>query len=122
MSSSNSLNNPLRFLFGWFAVTPHVAPPVSILLAYWFGGAFLMAAKRVSEHRAIVEAGGTASLAAYRPSFAVYTQSSLVTSCLVYAQGLCVHDGDLPVEIPDRISRRHSAASSRCSRPICGWR
>src|SRR5580698_9320670 len=82
-----SLNNPLRFLFGWFAVTPHVAPPASILLAYWFGGAFLMAAKRVSEHRAIVEAGGTASLAAYRPSFAVYTQSSLVTSCLVYAQG-----------------------------------
>ena len=46
-----------------------------------------MAAKRVSEHRAIVEAGGAASLAAYRPSFAVYTQSSLVTSCLVYAQG-----------------------------------
>ncbi len=82
-----SVNNPLRFLFGWFAVTPLVAPPVSILLAYWFGGAFLMAAKRVSEHRAIVEAGGTANLAAYRPSFAVYTQSSLVTSCLVYAQG-----------------------------------
>jgi 4-hydroxybenzoate polyprenyltransferase len=82
-----SLNNPLRFLFGWFAVTPHVAPPASILVAYWFGGAFLMAAKRVSEHRAIVEAGGTASLAAYRASFAVYTQSSLVTSCLVYAQG-----------------------------------
>jgi 4-hydroxybenzoate polyprenyltransferase len=82
-----SLNNPLRFLFGWFAVVPHIAPPISILLAYWFGGAFLMAAKRVSEHRAIVEAGGTANLAAYRPSFAVYTHSSLVTSCLVYAQG-----------------------------------
>src|SRR6478672_8776848 len=47
----------------------------------------MMAAKRVSEHRAIVEAGGTANLAAYRPSFAVYTHSSLVTSCLVYAQG-----------------------------------
>jgi 4-hydroxybenzoate polyprenyltransferase len=82
-----SLNNPLRFLFGWFAVVPHIAPPISILLAYWFGGAFPMAAKRVSEHRAIVEAGGTANLAAYRPSFAVYTHSSLVTSCLVYAQG-----------------------------------
>jgi 4-hydroxybenzoate polyprenyltransferase len=38
-----SVNNPLRFLFGWFAVTPHIAPPVSILLAYWFGGAFMMA-------------------------------------------------------------------------------
>ena len=42
-----SLNNPLRFLFGWFAVTLHFAPPVSVLLAYWCGGAFLMAAKRV---------------------------------------------------------------------------
>ena len=104
-----SLNNPLRFLFGWFAVTPHVAPPASILLAYWFGGAFLMAAKRVSEHRAIVEAGGTASLAAYRPSFAVYTQSSLVTSCLVYAQGFAFMMAIFLLKIPDRISRRHSA-------------
>jgi 4-hydroxybenzoate polyprenyltransferase len=82
-----SVNNPLRFLFGWFAVTAHLAPPVSILLAYWCGGAFLMAAKRVSEHRAIAQAGDQRALAAYRPSFAVYTQSSLVTSCLVYAQG-----------------------------------
>ena len=45
----------------------------------------MMAAKRVSEHRAIVEAGGTANLAAYRPSFAVYTHSSLVTSCQGFA-------------------------------------
>jgi hypothetical protein len=57
----------LRFLFGWFAVAPQVAPPISILLAYWFGGAFLMAAKRVSEHRAIVEALDKGALVAYRP-------------------------------------------------------
>jgi 4-hydroxybenzoate polyprenyltransferase len=82
-----SLNNPLRFLFGWFAVTVHFAPPASVLLAYWCGGAFLMAAKRVSEHRAIAATGDKKALAAYRPSFAVYTQSSLVTSCVVYAQG-----------------------------------
>jgi 4-hydroxybenzoate polyprenyltransferase len=82
-----SLNNPLRFLFGWFAVTLHFAPPVSVLLAYWCGGAFLMAAKRVSEHRAIAEAGDKRALAAYRPSFNVYTQPSLITSCVVYAQG-----------------------------------
>ena len=81
------LNNPLRFLFGWFAVTLHFAPPVSVLLAYRRGGAFLMAAKRVSEHRAIAATGDKKALAAYRPSFAVYTQSSLVTSCVVYAQG-----------------------------------
>jgi 4-hydroxybenzoate polyprenyltransferase len=81
-----SINNPLRFLFGWFAVTPDLAPPISILLAFWFGGAFLMTAKRVSEHRAIMDAGGASKLAAYRPSFASYTQSSLITSCLVYSQ------------------------------------
>jgi 4-hydroxybenzoate polyprenyltransferase len=82
-----ALNNPLRFLFGWFTVTLDFAPPVSVLLAYWCGGAFLMAAKRVSEHRAIADTGDKNALAAYRPSFAVYTQSSLVTSCVVYAQG-----------------------------------
>src|SRR5258708_39179866 len=67
-----SLNNPLPFLFGWFAVTLHFAPPVSVLLAYWCGGAFLMAAKRVSEHRAIAATGDKTALAAYRPSLAVY--------------------------------------------------
>jgi len=92
-----SVNNPLRFLSAGSRSLPQIAPPVSILLAYWFGGAFLMTAKRVSEHRAIVEAGAPRACG-YRPSFAVYTHSSLVTSCLVYAQGFAVHDGDLPAQ------------------------
>src|SRR5258708_18831762 len=70
-----SVNNPLRFLFGWFAVMPNVAPPASILLAYWFGGRFLMAAKPVSEHRAIVEAGGATRPTAASPHISVYTLS-----------------------------------------------
>lgn len=80
-----SFNNPLRFLMGWFAVLPGALPPASLLLGYWFGGAFLMAAKRVSEHRAISSAGGGFALAAYRPSFARYTQASLVGSTMAYA-------------------------------------
>jgi 4-hydroxybenzoate polyprenyltransferase len=82
-----SVNNPLRFLMGWFAVVPDLAPPVSILIAYWCGGAFLMTAKRISEHRAIVAAGGEAMLAAYRPSFARYTAATLTASAFAYAQG-----------------------------------
>ena len=81
------LNNPLRFLFGWFAVVPHVAPPISILLAYWFGGAFLMAANASPSTAPSSRPAAPQTSLAYRPSFAVYTHSSLVTSCLVYAQG-----------------------------------
>ncbi len=84
-----SANNPLRFLMGWFALLPQALPPVSLLLAYWFGGAFLMAAKRMSEHRAIQASGGLAGLVAYRPSFARYTASSLAGSALAHAL-ICV--------------------------------
>lgn len=84
-----SANNPIRFLMGWFALLPAVVPPVSLLLAYWFGGAFLMAAKRISEHRAIADAGGQQALAAYRPSFARYTTGSLLASALAHAL-ICV--------------------------------
>ncbi|MBV9152208.1 MAG: UbiA family prenyltransferase, partial [Alphaproteobacteria bacterium] len=37
---SESVNNPIRFLLGWFAVTGDFLPPASVLLAYWMGGAF----------------------------------------------------------------------------------
>ena len=36
--------------------------------------------------------------------------------------GFCLHDGDLPSEIPHRISRRDPALHCACSRPICAWR
>ena len=60
---SEAVNNPLRFLLGWFALAPYVLPPLSALLAYWMGGAFLMAIKRYSEYRRDRRpvAGGTLS-------------------------------------------------------------
>ena len=104
-----SLNNPLRFLLGWFAVTPHVAPPASILLAYWFGGAFLMAGQArlgASRHRRGRRHGKPCRVSpVIRRLHAVEPGDEL--PCL--RPGIRVHDGDLPVEIPDRISRRHSA-------------
>jgi len=79
---TESVNNPLRFLVGWFAVVPKLVPPSSVLLAYWMGGAFLMGIKRYAEYRGI----GDARVAAlYRPSFARYSERSLLLSAFFYA-------------------------------------
>ena len=79
---SESVNNPIRFLLGWFAVTGDTLPPASALLAYWMGGAFLMAIKRYSEYRGI---GDPARAALYRRSFARYSEQSLLLSGFFFA-------------------------------------
>jgi 4-hydroxybenzoate polyprenyltransferase len=81
---SESINNPLRLLIGWVIIDPTSLPPSSVILAYWFGGAFLMAAKRFSEYREIVASHGKELLVRYRASFAGYTETSLNVSCFVY--------------------------------------
>jgi decaprenyl-phosphate phosphoribosyltransferase len=78
---SESVNNPLRLLLGWFAVTPAFIPPLSLLLAYWMVGAFFMAAKRFAEYRSL---GDPSIAAAYRPSFAYYTEQNLLISMVFY--------------------------------------
>lgn len=82
---SESINNPLRLTIGWAMIDPTTLPPASIILAYWLGGAFLMAAKRLSEYREITALSGKAPLARYRASFASYTEGSLLVSCFLYA-------------------------------------
>ena len=47
---SESVNNPIRLLLGWFALIPDRFPPISLLLAYWMVGAFFMAMKRFAEY------------------------------------------------------------------------
>lgn len=81
---TESLNNPLRFLLGWSAVVSGALPPSSVLLAYWMGGAFLMAVKRFAEYRFI----GDPNLAGlYRRSFRYYTEEKLLLSSFFY--GIC---------------------------------
>ena len=82
---SESINNPLRLMIGWAMVDPTTLPPSSVILTYWAGGAFLMAAKRLSEFREIVESHGKELLERYRASFVSYSEKSLAVSCLVYA-------------------------------------
>ena len=79
---SESINNMIRLLLGWFIITKEFQPPISILIGYWFAGAFLMATKRFAEYRMI----GDPSIAGlYRKSFAHYTETSLLVSSFFYA-------------------------------------
>lgn len=78
---SESINNPIRLMLGWFAVTNLEFPPVSLLIAYWMIGAFFMASKRFSEYRAIND---PAAAAAYRSSFRHYDEQKLLVSMFFY--------------------------------------
>ena len=78
---SESLNNPLRLLLGWYATGTALIPPVSLVLAYWMIGAFFMAVKRFAEYRHIndpVRAGE------YRQSFQHYNEERLLISIIYY--------------------------------------
>ncbi|GAA3750148.1 UbiA family prenyltransferase [Terriglobus aquaticus] len=79
---TESVNNPLRMLLGWYAVTAVLVPPVSLLVAYWMIGCYFMALKRFSE---LNEIGDRSVAGAYRKSFQRYTPESLLVSVLFYA-------------------------------------
>ena len=79
---SESVNNALRLLIGWFLITSSYLPPVSIIIGYWMGGAFLMTTKRFAEYRMI---GNKQTDALYRKSFKYYTENKLLFSAVFYA-------------------------------------
>ena len=83
---TESVNNPLRMLLGWYAITclmpQPLVPPVSLLIAYWMIGCYFMALKRFSE---LSEINDRAVAAAYRASFKRYTPESLLVSVVFYA-------------------------------------
>lgn len=78
---SESVNNPIRFLLGWYATGTAIIPPVSILTAYWMLGAFFMSVKRLAELRTI---GDKKIAQAYRRSFKHYNEERLLISILYY--------------------------------------
>ena len=79
---TESVNNPLRMLLGWYAVAAWLVPPLSLLMCYWMIGCYFMALKRFSELR---EIGDHALAGSYRASFKRYTQESLLVSVVFYA-------------------------------------
>jgi 4-hydroxybenzoate polyprenyltransferase len=78
---SESINNPIRLLLGWFAVIQTQFPPVSLMIAYWMAGAFFMAIKRFAEYRQI---GDRRTARSYRRSFRYYNEDRLLISLFFY--------------------------------------
>lgn len=79
---SESFNNVIRLLLGWFMINDTHLPPISVMLAYWLCGAYLMNVKRYSEYRMI----GNPELAGlYRRSFRYYTEGRLLAISLFYS-------------------------------------
>jgi len=87
---SESINNPLRLILGWYAVRCVLIPPASLMLSYWLLGTFFMAVKRFAELRHI---GDKATAIAYRRSFAHYTEEQLLVSIVSYATASALFGG-----------------------------
>jgi 4-hydroxybenzoate polyprenyltransferase len=79
---TESINNPIRMLLGWYAVTGVLVPPVSLLVSYWMIGCYFMGLKRFSE---LNEIGDRSVAGSYRASFRRYTPESLLVSVVFYA-------------------------------------
>jgi decaprenyl-phosphate phosphoribosyltransferase len=78
--TSEALNNAIRLMVGWYAVAnAGQIVPASFLLAYWFLGVFLMAAKRFGEIRLINDVSRAAK---YRASLQHYNQENLLMSMI----------------------------------------
>lgn len=87
---SESVNNPIRLLQGWFIVSHEPLPPSSLVLGYWMGGAFLMGIKRYAELRFL---GNVETAGAYRRSFRYYTEDSLLISSFFYGMSAALFLG-----------------------------
>jgi 4-hydroxybenzoate polyprenyltransferase len=87
---SESVNNPIRLLLGWFVATATTVPPVSLLVSYWMVGAFFMASKRFAEYRSIND---KERAAAYRKSFRFYDADRLLVSMFFYASAAAMFLG-----------------------------
>jgi decaprenyl-phosphate phosphoribosyltransferase len=72
-STLESANNPIRFLIGWYVLAAEF-PPISLLLAWWAFGNFLMVGKRVAEKKFLTAAESSA----YRLSLNRYSVRGLV--------------------------------------------
>ena len=77
-----SFNNPIRMYIGWFALSVNSLIPFSLILAYWFFGAFLMNCKRIADYKKF-ETNLERKL--FRPSLANYSLNVLFVLTLIYS-------------------------------------
>ncbi len=87
---TEAINNPLRMLAGWFMASTALVPPASLLVSYWMIGCYFMAMKRFAEYRDLKE---PALAAAYRKSFAYYTEQRLLVAVMFYGSAAMLFFG-----------------------------
>lgn len=83
--ATEAINNPIRLVLGRSTVVSDWIPPVSAILVFWAGGAFLMATKRLAEYRYLRSVTSIEEIARYRRSFASYDDGKILISCFAYA-------------------------------------
>lgn len=76
-----SVNNPIRLALGWYSTGMGYAPPLSMIIAYWMFGAFLMSVKRFAEYRKIDD---PIRALKYRKSLGYYNEKRLIVSIFYY--------------------------------------
>lgn len=76
-----SVNNPIRLFIGWFAIVNNALIPLSLIIFYWFLGAFMMNAKRLSEWKKF---NTKEERSMYRPSLGSYDEKLLTVICFIY--------------------------------------
>jgi 4-hydroxybenzoate polyprenyltransferase len=76
---SESANNPLRLMLGWYVINNESAPPLLGILCYWSFGAILVTGKRLAELRFL----GKNSIQ-YRLTFKHYNNSLLTLMYFFY--------------------------------------
>lgn len=84
---TESFNNVIRLLLGWFMIANEYLPPISVMVAYWLCGAYLMNIKRYSEYRMI---GDPVVAGKYRKSFRHYTERRLLAMSIFYGMTAAV--------------------------------
>lgn len=94
---TESINNPIRLALGWYstgivqtAEGGFQHPTLSVLIAYWMFGAFLMAVKRFAEYRMINDPTRAGE---YRESFKHYNEERLLESLFFYGAAFGMMSG-----------------------------
>ena len=77
-----SFNNPVRFYIGWLSVQDGILIPLSLIIAYWTFGAFLMTCKRITDYKKFDD---SISRMKFRPSLGKYSLTSLSAGAFTYA-------------------------------------
>ena len=79
---SESLNNPIRLFLGYTVFQDNFHISIFLIMSYWFGGAFLMGCKRLSEKIYLKDDN---LVKRYRPSISKYSLSSLKLHIFIYS-------------------------------------